>query len=114
MNILSLVDKFNQGSKVSASEGKVRFEPNVLQGDFKQKKDPEVSEIKDAIESLNKSVIDHIPKVTFSYHEKTKRVIVKVFDENTNEVIREIPARHMIKLQESIQEYLGLMFDKSI
>ncbi|HDP80617.1 MAG TPA: flagellar protein FlaG, partial [Spirochaetes bacterium] len=48
----------------------------------------------------------------FSYHEKTQRVIMKVQDPETNETIREIPSRDMIKLLEHIHDFIGTFVDE--
>jgi len=37
---------------------------------------------------------------------------VELFDRDTGKVIREIPAREIIKMQEHIRQYQGLIFDK--
>nr|MDA3823125.1 flagellar protein FlaG [Bacteroidales bacterium] len=77
MNILSLVEKVNRGSGSSSIEEKSKTEPRVIEGNFRGNKEPEAKEITKAVDSLNRSVIDHLPKVSFSYNEKTKSVIVK-------------------------------------
>jgi uncharacterized FlaG/YvyC family protein len=38
---------------------------------------------------------------------------MKVINPDTQEVIREVPARNVIKLLEHIQQYLGMFVDES-
>jgi flagellar protein FlaG len=52
-------------------------------------------------------------RVSFSYHEGTNRVIMKVINPDTQEVIREVPAKNVIRLLEHIQEYIGMFVDES-
>jgi flagellar protein FlaG len=49
--------------------------------------------------------------LSFEIHEKTGRVMVKVVERNTKEVIREIPPEDMLRLQEKLQEFRGVLFD---
>ncbi len=76
-------------------------------------REPGYEEIIKAVDQLNKSIENLQDKVTFSYHEKTHTIVMKVHDSETNEIIREIPAKSSIRLLEHIQEYLGLFIDES-
>lgn len=44
--------------------------------------------------------------------ESLNRFYVELFDRETGEVIREIPARQIIQMQEHVRQLQGLMFDK--
>jgi flagellar protein FlaG len=70
-------------------------------------------EIADVVDRLNSGVRDMHERLNFSFHEKTQRVVVKIINTDTNEVIREIPAREAIKLLEHIQDFLGMIVDES-
>lgn len=70
-------------------------------------------EIADVVDRLNSGVKDMHERLTFSIHEKTQRVVVKIINTDTNEVIRELPAREAIKLLEHIQDFLGMIVDES-
>ena len=70
-------------------------------------------EISDVVEKLNSSVKEMHERMSFSYHEKTQRIVVRFINTDTNEVIREIPAKEAIKLLEHIQDFLGMMVDES-
>jgi len=77
------------------------------------KRDLSREEIADVVDRLNSGVRDMHERLTFSFHEKTQRVVVKIINTDTNEVIREIPAREAIKLLEHIQDFLGMIVDES-
>lgn len=70
-------------------------------------------EISELVSRLNDGVRDIHERMSFSFHEKTQRIIVKVMNSNTNEVVREIPSREAIRLLEHIQDFLGLLVDES-
>jgi flagellar protein FlaG len=52
--------------------------------------------------------------LNFSVHEKTERVMVRITDQNTGDVIREIPSKEFLDLAAKLQEMVGLMFDMKI
>jgi flagellar protein FlaG len=65
------------------------------------------------IDTLNSAARSINKRVSFSYHEKTNRVIMRVTDTVTNEIIREIPPKEMIRLLEHIHEMIGMFVDES-
>ena len=69
--------------------------------------------VSDIVDTLNFAAKSVKKKVSFSYHEKTNRVIMKVHNASTNEVIREIPTKEMIQLLEHIHEMIGMFVDES-
>ncbi len=65
------------------------------------------------VDTLN-SVLKSLDKtISFSFHEKTQRVIMKVQDPTTRETIREIPPKEMIRLLEHMHELVGVFVDES-
>ena len=70
-------------------------------------------EVEDIVGRLNEGVRDIHERMTFSYNEKTQRIIVRVLKNETNEVVREIPSREVIKLLEHIQDFIGMLVDES-
>ena len=69
-----------------------------------------VNDLVDVLNSAAKSVNE---RVSFSFHEKANRVIMKVVDATTEEVVREIPPKEMIKLLEKMHELIGMFVDES-
>ena len=68
--------------------------------------------IKNAVEHANKTMRHAKTKCEFSYHEETKRVSIKVIDEETEEVIREIPPEETLEMISKMWELAGLMVDE--
>lgn len=52
--------------------------------------------------------------LNFSVHEETDRVMVKITDQDTGDVIREIPSKEFLDMAAKLQEMVGLMFDMKI
>ncbi len=65
--------------------------------------------IKSAVEHANQTMRHAKTKCEFSYHEETKRVSIKVIDEETEEVIREIPPEETLEMLSKMWELAGLM-----
>ncbi|MBI5191892.1 MAG: flagellar protein FlaG [Nitrospirae bacterium] len=64
-------------------------------------------QINSKIESTNKSL-------KFFVHEATGQIAVKVINKDTNEVIKEIPAKELLDLQAKIEDMVGMLIDKEI
>ena len=107
--ILDSIDmRFSNSSTVR--ESTARFDKNSSDA---HEREPGAEETLSVVDKLNSSVEELNGRLSFHYHEKTHRVIMKVIDPQTEEVIREIPARDAIKLLEHIQDYLGMLVDES-
>lgn len=70
------------------------------------------SKVKDAIDKVNDKMRMAKTKCEFSYHEETKRVSIKVIDEDTEEVIREIPPEETLEMLTKMWELAGILVDE--
>lgn len=70
------------------------------------------SKVKDAIDKVNDKMRMAKTKCEFSYHEETKRVSIKVIDEETEEVIREIPPEETLEMLTKMWELAGILVDE--
>ena len=68
--------------------------------------------MKDAIDKVNEKIVPSKTRCEFSYHEETKRVSIKVIDQNTEEVIKEIPPEETLDMLSKIWELAGLLVDE--
>lgn len=65
-----------------------------------------------SIEKANKAVMGADTRFEFSIHEKTKQIIVKVFNADTGDLIREIPSEKILDIVAGIWEAAGLFVDE--
>ncbi|MBF8982958.1 flagellar protein FlaG [Lutibacter sp. B2] len=65
-----------------------------------------------SIEKENKDLKITNIDLKFSIHEKTKQIMVKVIDDTTKEVIREIPSKKILDMVADMMEKAGLFVDK--
>jgi flagellar protein FlaG len=71
-------------------------------------------EIINAIESANEKFIAYDRRFEFSIHEKTKEIMVKIIDVNTDEVIREIPPEKILDMVAAMWEIAGIIVDERV
>ncbi|WZL73759.1 flagellar protein FlaG [Clostridiaceae bacterium 35-E11] len=64
------------------------------------------------IEKSNKDLQMDNTSLKFSVHEKTKQILVKIVDNHTQEVIREIPSEKILDMVASMLERTGVFVDK--
>ena len=81
-------------------------------GQQQGQKQPSQDEIKNAISHANKRAHFGNTSAQFSYHEKTKRISVKILDKDTNEVIKEIPPEETLDMIAKMYELAGIMIDE--
>ncbi len=104
---INSVNRYARNSDTAEQVNPVQSQPRNIPHELNKE------EMSDLIEKLNNGVRDIHERLSFSYHEKTQRIIVKIINSNTNEIIREIPPKDAIKLLEHIQDFLGMLVDES-
>ncbi|NLM94165.1 MAG: flagellar protein FlaG [Firmicutes bacterium] len=72
------------------------------------------ADLENAVEALHKVSMIFDRKLEFMIHEDTNRVIVKVINNETGEVIREIPPEKIVELVAKMNTYLGLLIDETV
>lgn len=99
-----------QGSHANKVGVKEQANYGVSQG---EKQIPQDKLIK-AIEKANKSFEPFDRRFEISIHEKTKTVMVKVFDSKNDELIREIPSEKLLDMVTHMLEVAGILVDQKI
>lgn len=78
--------------------------------------DKEISpdKIKSAVDDLNKQIKSNVKhtSLSFKYHDETNRISITVKDEETDEVIREIPPEKALDMIAKAWEMAGLLVDE--
>lgn len=64
------------------------------------------------VEKANRSALVLNARVSFSIDQRTNKVIIRVIDGESNEVIRQIPPEEMLRVSAHMDELLGLLFDR--
>ena len=71
-------------------------------------------EVEKVAEKLNRlmGIIDK--RLEFRVDEKSQRVVVKIIDKQSDEVLEEIPSQRALDILNSFSDMIGLMFDKRV
>ncbi|MDP4085186.1 MAG: flagellar protein FlaG [Bacillota bacterium] len=78
---------------------------------FDQKKKDKVQEI---VKGLNNFLEPSHTSYQFKLHEKLNEYYVTIVNDDTNEVIQEIPAKKLLDTYADMMDHLGLLIDKKI
>lgn len=85
---------------------------NPLLVESEQKQDEQM--ITPVLEKLKKTAIIFDYRFHFKIHEATGRVMVQVIDQETGEVLNEIPPEKVLDLAARIRELVGLLVDEKV
>ena len=68
--------------------------------------------VNEVIESMNKFMQPSHTSLKFELHEKLNDYYVQVIDDDTKEVVREIPSKKVLDMYAVMKEFIGLMIDE--
>lgn len=68
------------------------------------------SQLKNAVSDLNKQMKNS--EAVFGIHEKTNRIMIKIVDRTTKEVLREYPPEQTLDIIAKVWEIAGLLVDE--
>ncbi len=77
-------------------------------------KQPDAAEVDEAISNLNDYVQNLSRDLKFSVDEESGRMVVKVLDANTQDVIRQIPSEEALRLARSLHDGEGLLLSEQV
>ena len=100
----------DQDSKVKTKEQDIKNPDNKNT----DKVDLNISTLDAAVEQVNKLLTIHNTHLEFSVHEKTKNIMVKVINEETGEMVREVPPERILNMVAMIWEQIGLLVDEKV
>jgi len=103
--------KTETSSQNNINQNKNIHSPNSQGGDKKERAFSE-EELVEAIEKANRALVGAKTQFEFSIHEKTKQIMVKVIDTQTQEVIREIPPEKILDMVAKMWELAGILVDE--
>lgn len=71
-------------------------------------------QLKEVIKGVNEFLTPAETSLKFTLHEDLQEYYVKIIDDKTKEVIREIPPKKLLDMYAAMKEYLGLIVDRKI
>lgn len=69
-------------------------------------------DLEKAVENANSIIFKDNDRFEFKIHERTGRYMIKLIDNETNEVIKEIPPEKILDLIASIWDLVGILVDE--
>lgn len=78
------------------------------------RKDPTKTTIDSAFSDMNSKIRQSRTRCEYSYDEPTKRISIKVYDEDTDELIREVPPEESLEVLQKVWELAGIIVDKKL
>lgn len=64
------------------------------------------------VEDVNEVLIPSKRHVQFEYHDDLNEYYVVVVDDESKEVVREVPSKKLMDMYAAMNEFIGLLFDK--
>lgn len=102
-------------TKIQPEEEKAGSEGNgsEQQQEKKELQTPETPEhLKKMIAEMNRKISNSNEEAVFGVHEKTNRIMIKILDKDTKEVIKEFPPEKTLDMIASIWEMAGILVDE--
>jgi flagellar protein FlaG len=89
-------------------------EQQGLESNFKTNEKLKVEEVKQKVDSLNQFLKVTNTQLKFNFHEELNEYYVTIIDENTKEIVKEIPPKKLLDMYAAMKDTLGLFIDKKI
>ncbi len=70
--------------------------------------------VRDVVEDVQQYLLEHNIQLSFSLHDKTGDLVVRVLDKDTGEVIRQIPPEEMLRLREKLEQLTGVLLNGKV
>ena len=102
-------------TKIQPEEEKAGSEGNGSQQQQEKEElyTPETPEhLKKMIAEMNRKISNSNEEAVFGVHEKTNRIMIKILDKDTKEIIKEFPPEKTLVMIASIWEMAGILVDE--
>ncbi|MBC3917347.1 flagellar protein FlaG [Undibacterium sp. CY18W] len=70
---------------------------------------PAIDKVTKAVDDINKTIQSLSQSLEFSVEEHSNKVVVKVVDQQTKEVLRQIPSEEALEISRSLDKLQGLL-----
>lgn len=104
------VDKLSQPGSVVSNDS--MFTGNRKQVEQNYEKKYSRNEMEEEVDALNKWLQSSGTHLKFTLHDKLNEYYVQVINDETNEVIREIPSKKVMDIAAKMREMIGLLVDE--
>ncbi|MDG5786660.1 flagellar protein FlaG [Evansella sp. AB-P1] len=96
-------------------QGSVDTSSRLMEHESRVKsKEWSVEDLDNAVEAMNDLSVFRHTSLKFEQHEVLDRTMVKVIDQTTDEVVKEIPPKEFLDMISSMLEFAGIIIDEKI
>lgn len=107
----STVDS-NKFSDVFMVQQSIDADDELLQHKDVNEKSVEEKNVKKAVDKFNKLLEDKSTHLEYEVYGKFKDIVVRVVDDNTKDVIQEVPPKNIIDMIDKFCEMAGMFVDR--
>ncbi|WP_082174464.1 flagellar protein FlaG [Bacillus sp. FJAT-27231] len=75
---------------------------------------PEKAKMEKIVQGMNDFLKPSNTHLKFEFHDELEEYYVTMIDDETQEVIREIPSKKLLDMYAAMTDYLGILVDKKI
>ena len=100
------------GGEAGSRQQSANADVNAKQANTKQAQQQKSEQLKKAIAEMNRRINNSNEEAVFGVHEDTNRIMIKIMDKETKEVIKEFPPEKTLDMIASIWEMAGILVDE--
>lgn len=104
-------DERSSGGEESNAQQQDASDKTMSAGQQLQNKN---EQLKKAIAEMNKKINNSNEEAVFGVHEDTNRIMIKIMDKDTKEVIKEFPPEKTLDMIARIWEMAGILVDEKL
>lgn len=108
------LNKVTEVTKISKSEMNGRENAQSQFTNSDSNKSPSKQEVEAMIKGLNDFLKPHHSSIQFKLYDKLNEYYVQVVDDQSNQVIQEIPSKKLLDAYSTMLEFIGVLVDKKI
>ncbi|WP_207670506.1 flagellar protein FlaG [Haloimpatiens lingqiaonensis] len=110
LNVNPVTDVLPQSQKNVVMEG---LSNNASKGTYAQKEiKVDGQEVKNMVDGLNKLIKNADTHLEYEKHEKLNEYVIRIVDNETKEVVKEIPPKKILDMVAKMCEMIGIIVDK--
>jgi flagellar protein FlaG len=73
---------------------------------------PTVAQVSAAVQKINSAMSSQAQGIEFSVDSSSHRIVVKIVDQQTNQLIRQIPSKEALAIADSLDQTQGLLINQ--
>ncbi len=102
------------GSQQQSANAKTQQQTNAQQQVNTKQTQQKSEQLKKAIAEMNRRINNSNEEAVFGVHEDTNRIMIKIMDKETKEVIKEFPPEKTLDMIARIWEMAGILVDEKM